>query len=234
MCWRSATRERGTCSSRIAENGYFINANDSRSLLRPRSRLRSRIIATLCADGQFAVVVRTGIHFHLTITTLGFRRRRFVSNGVLGANIVGHSAADGVNFVQRFGEESDAASSLGHNLQCPFGVFGVLFLLQNADGVNGGSAVALQTPHRLLQSFGALVVVSVRNYKKDFLFELRVSFQMVGGVGNRIIKRRSATRLDFFESFLQLLDVGSEILVKPELVVEVDNAHGDGNVFVAE
>src|SRR5208282_6892982 len=122
--------------------------------------LGSSVIAAFRADGEFAAV-RMGIHFHFTISALVFRRRRFVSNDVLGANVVGHRAADAVNFVQRFGEESEAASSLGHDLQSTFSVLRVLFLLQDANGVNRWSAVHLQTPYRLLQSFCALVVVSV-------------------------------------------------------------------------
>src|SRR5208282_3333408 len=145
-------------------------------LLGPRSRLASGVIPAFCANGEFAVAARTGVHFHLAIAALVLRRRRLISDGVLAANVVGHAAADGVNFVQRLGEESEAAGSLGHELQRTFGVLGVLFLFQNANGVNGGSAIALQTPHRLLESFSALVVVSVRNYKDDFLFELRRFF----------------------------------------------------------
>src|SRR5450756_203310 len=115
---------------------------DSR-LLCTGSRLSSGVIPAFRADGEFAVAARTGVHFHLTIAALVFRRRRFVSNGVLAANIVGHAAADGVNFVQRFGEESDAASSLGHDLQGTFGVLWVLFALQDANGVNSWSILAL-------------------------------------------------------------------------------------------
>src|SRR6202790_5912176 len=81
-------------------------------LLRPRSRFGPSVIAALRPDGEFAVAARSGIHFHLTIAALVFRRRRFVSNGVLGSDIVRHAAADGVNFVQRFGKESEAARSL--------------------------------------------------------------------------------------------------------------------------
>src|ERR1019366_8954517 len=192
-------------------------------LLRSGGGLGSSVIPAFRSDGEFTVAPRTSIHFHLTIATLVFRRRRLISNGVLAANIASHFTADGVHFVQRLGKESEAAGSLRHDLQGAFGLLGVLFLLQNANGVNRWSSVALQTPHGLLESFGALVVLSIRNYENDFLFELRALFQVVGGVCNCIIKRRAATRLDFFESFLQLLDVGSEILVKPELVVEVDN-----------
>jgi hypothetical protein len=101
----------------------------------------------------------------------------------------------------------------------------MLFLLQNANRIDGGSAVALQTPHRLLESFGALIVVSVRNHKNDFLLELRFLFQVVGGGNDRIVERRTAASLDFFQPPLQLLDVGSEILVEVVLVVEVDDEY---------
>src|ERR1700694_1092894 len=145
-------------------------------LLRPRSRFGPGVIAALRPDGEFAVAARSGIHFHLTIAALVFRRRRFVSNGVLRSDIVRHTAADGVNFVQRFREESEAARSLRHDLQRTFGMLRMLFALQDANGVNRRSILALQTPHSLLESFGALVVLSVRHYKNDFLFQLRFLF----------------------------------------------------------
>src|SRR5216684_715393 len=189
-------------------------------LLRPRSRLGSGIITALRANCEFAVAARSGIHFHLTIAALVFRRRRFVSNGVLSADIVRHTAADGVNFVQRFGEESKAASSLGHDLQCAFGMFRMLFAFEDANGVNGGPAVALQTPHRLLESFGALVVLSVRNDKNNFLFELAFLFQVVSRGYDRVVECGAAASLDFFQPRFQLVDVGSEILIKVVLVVE--------------
>src|SRR5713101_8390669 len=195
------------------------------ALLRPGGRLGTGVIAALSSDGQFAVVARTGVHFHLTIAPLGFRRRRFVSNRVLGADIVGHAAADGVNFVQRLGKESEAASSLGHDLQGPFGVLRMLFAFQDANGVNGGPAVALQTPYRLLESFGALVVLSVRNYKNNFLFELPFLFQVVSGGYDRIVERSAAASLDFFQPRFQLIDAGSEILIEVVLVVEVDDEY---------
>ena len=53
----------------------------------------------------------------------------------------------------------------------------MLFALQDANGINGWSILALQTPYGLLESFGALVVLSVRNYKNNFLFELRFFFK---------------------------------------------------------
>src|SRR4030081_3651580 len=81
------------------------------SLLRPRGRLGSGVITAFRADGEFSVAARTGIDFHLTIAALVFRCCRFVSNGVLSADIMGHAAADGVNFIQRFGKEREAAGS---------------------------------------------------------------------------------------------------------------------------
>src|SRR5882762_2897394 len=195
------------------------------SLLRPRGRLGSGVITAFRADGEFPVAARTRIHFHLTIAALVFRRRRFVSNGVLRADIVGHAAADRVNFVQRFGKESEAASPLGHDLQGAFGMLRVLFAFQDANGVNGWSAVGLQTPHGLLESFGALVVLSVRNHKNNFLFELPFLFQVVGRSYDRIVERRATPSLDFFQPRFQLIDVGSEILIEVVLVVEVDDEH---------
>src|SRR5271157_2095042 len=197
---------------------------DSR-LLRPGSGLGSGVITAFRADGEFAVAGRTGVHFHLPIAALVFRRRRFVSNGVLVANIVGHAAADGVNFVQRLGKESDPAGALRHELQRAFGAFRMLFLLQDANGVNGWSILCLQTPYRLRESFLALIVLSVRNYENDFLFELRFLFQMVSGGYDRIIERRAAARLDMVQPLFQFIDVGSEILVKVVLVVEVDDEY---------
>src|ERR1700675_4064689 len=59
-----------------------------RILLRPRSRLGPRVITAFRANCEFAVAARPRIHFHLTIAALVFRRRRFVSNGVLGSDLV--------------------------------------------------------------------------------------------------------------------------------------------------
>ena len=78
-------------------------------------------------------------------------------------------------------------------------MFRMLFAFEDANGVNGGPAVALQTPYRLLKSFGALVVFSVGNYKNDFLFQLRIFFQVVGRGYNRIVERSAAASLDFFQ-----------------------------------
>src|SRR5260370_8917346 len=194
-------------------------------LLRPRRRLGSGVITAFRANGKFAGAARSGIHFHLTLAALVFRSPRFVSDGVLGADIVGHAAADRVNFVQCLGEKSEAASSLGHDLQGAFGVLRVLFAFQDANGVNSRSAVALQTPHRLLERFGALVVLSVRNHKNDFLFELPFLFQVVSGGNDRIVERSAAASLDFFQPSFELIDVGSEILIKVVLVVEVDDEY---------
>src|SRR5260370_39833147 len=102
-------------------------------LLRPGSGFGSCVIPALRTHCEFTVVARTGVHFHLAIATLVFRRRRLISNRVLAANIVGHFTADGVNFVQRLGKESETASSLRHDLQGAFGVLRMLFLLQNAN-----------------------------------------------------------------------------------------------------
>src|ERR1039458_9644669 len=194
-------------------------------LLRSGGGLGSSVIPAFRSDGEFTVAPRTSIHFHLTIATLVFRRRRLISNGVLAANIASHFTADGVHFVQRLGKESEAAGSLRHDLQGAFGVLRVLFLLQDANGVNGWSAVALQTPHRLLESFGALVVVSVGNDKNDFLLELRLLFQVACGSDRKRVKPRAPASLDFFQPLLQLFDVGSEILVEVVLVVEVDDEY---------
>src|ERR1700686_4649290 len=62
-------------------------------LLCSRGWLGSGVITAFRPDSEFAVAARTGIHFHLTIAALVFRRRRFVSNRILGTNIVGHAAA---------------------------------------------------------------------------------------------------------------------------------------------
>src|SRR5208337_1264625 len=233
---------RGISNSQVvipsaAKDLLFAGARESRSfaslrmttrsspLLPSRNGLAPSVISAFRADGEFAVAMGTGIHLHLTVATLVLRRRRFVSNGVLGANIVSHGTADGINFVQRLREESEAAGSLRHDLQSASGVLRVLFLLQYADGVDGGSAVDLQTPHCLLQSLGALVVLSVRHHKNNFLFELGVLFQVVGGSDDRIVERRAASRLDLLQPLFQLIDVGGEILVEVVLVVEVDDEH---------
>src|ERR1035437_8460957 len=169
-------------------------------LLRSGGGLGSSVIPAFRSDGEFTVAPRTSIHFHLTIATLVFRRCRLISNGVLAANIASHFTADGVHFVQRLGKESEAAGSLRHDLQGAFGVLRVLFLLQDANGVNGGSAVALQTPHRLLESFGALVVVSVGNDKNDFLLEFRILFQVIVAGNDRVVNSPAPPRASIFSS----------------------------------
>src|ERR1700686_2765705 len=105
-------------------------------LLCPRRRLSSRIIAALRADGKLTVAIRPRVDFHLAISALTFRCRRFVSNRVLGANIMGHGAADGVNFVQCLREEGDSASSIRDDLQRPFSMLRMLFLLQYTNRLN--------------------------------------------------------------------------------------------------
>ena len=54
---------------------------------------------------------------------------------------------------------------------------GVLFAFQNADGIDGWSVFGLQPPYRLLERLGALVVISVRDYKNYLLFELGILFR---------------------------------------------------------
>src|ERR1035437_6641279 len=166
-------------------------------LLRSGGGLGSSVIPAFRSDGEFTVAPRTSIHFHLPIATLVFRRRRLISNGVLAANIASHFTADGVHFVQRLGKESEAAGSLRHDLQGAFGVLRVLFLLQDANGVNGGSAVALQTPHPLLESFGPLLVASVRKRMKPLLEGILRLLQGVGEGNARVVKPGAPGSLDF-------------------------------------
>src|SRR6202041_1605026 len=98
------------------------------------------------------------VDLHLPIAALALGITRFISNRVLRANVMGHCAADRVNFVQRLRKESNAAGSLRHNLQRALGVLRVLFFLQNANRVNRRSILSLQTPNRLLKSLRALVI----------------------------------------------------------------------------
>ena len=48
---------------------------------------------------------------------------------------------------------------------------------------------------------------------------------MVSGGYDRIVERGATASLDFFQSRFQLIDAGSEILIKVVLVVEVDDEH---------
>src|SRR6266853_4998372 len=155
------------------------------------------MITALRAHDELPVAMRTRADLHLPVSALTLGSCRFVADCVLGANVVGHSAADRVNFVQRVGEERYATRSLRHDLQCAFGVPWVLVFFQYANGVNGWSIFGLKAPHGLLQTFTAFVIVAVGDYKNNFLLELRFFFQVVSGSYNRIIKRRTTASFNF-------------------------------------
>jgi len=71
--------------------------------------LATGVVAALGADGHFAVAFWRGHRLSIAGSRLIFRRGWLVSNGVLGTNIVGHGAADGIDFVEGLGKERDAA-----------------------------------------------------------------------------------------------------------------------------
>jgi len=56
----------------------------------------------------------------------------------------------------------------------------VLFLLEDANGIHGRSAIRLEAAYRLLESFRTLVVFAVGHHENDFLLQLRVFLQVIG------------------------------------------------------
>src|SRR5258708_32048019 len=163
-----------------------------------------------------------GVNANHAVAAGGFCIGGFVADGVLIANVVGDSLADLVDFVEGARKESDAAGLLRQNLQSATGV-AFFFATQQPDGVDGGSALLLQGLRCLLQRIAAGIVFAVGDHEDDLLVAAGVAFQMIGGGVNGVVESRAAAGIIFFQGFLQLANVGGEVLIKKLFVIEVDD-----------
>ena len=94
-----------------------------------------------------------------------------VRDSVLVADIAGDSAADGIDFVESLGEESNPSGTLGQDFESLLGAFGMFFIPENANGIDRGPIFLLQLFYRLFQSLTAGVVLAIGDQEYDFLFE---------------------------------------------------------------
>src|ERR1700689_4613073 len=132
------------------------------------------VVPILPAHGQLAVALCLGLHAHAAKPARTPRIGRLVADGVLVAPIAGHGATDLVHLAERLGKKGPSAGALLDDFQSPPGAFGMLFLAENSNGVDGRPVLPLQLFDRLFQSFQAGVVFSVGHYKQHFFLQLRV------------------------------------------------------------
>src|SRR5205807_10146027 len=120
-----------------------------------------------------------------------------------------------------FREVGDTAGRIGDFFQRAHGLFAVLFVFvaEKADSVNHYVGL-LNFANSLFQSVAAGVVFAVGHGQQDFLV-LVAFFLVVHRADERVIKRRTAARIDAFERFLQFRNAAGEILVEVEIVVVV-------------
>ena len=99
---------------------------------------------------QLAMAFGFGFYADLAEASSTFGSGWFVADGVLVADVISDSAADRVHFVQSLGKEGDSACSLAENVQGFLGAPGMLFVAENADGIDCRAVLVLQLLYRLL------------------------------------------------------------------------------------
>src|SRR5437899_5941992 len=107
-----------------------------------RSPLLARVVPAPGADGELAISVGSGIHMDAPVTARTLRIGGLVANRVLIANVMGYGSADGIYFIQSFGEERNPSGPLGHGLQSPM-CAPLFFISKQANGVYGGPVLLL-------------------------------------------------------------------------------------------
>src|SRR5581483_12281993 len=110
-----------------------------------------RKVAIASTDLQVFIPGGMSLHMDLAISAIAARIRRLVSDAVLVADIARHFRADLIHFLQVFGEESHATSLIRKGLQSSLGPLGARLIAQNADGVNGGTAITLHRSNSAFQ-----------------------------------------------------------------------------------
>ena len=103
----------------------------------------SSVVAALRADNELAMALGFGFYANLAETTSAFGSGRLITDSVLVTDVVGDGAADGIYFIQSLGKERDSSGSLAENFERFPGPPRVLFVPQDADGVNGGAILLL-------------------------------------------------------------------------------------------
>src|SRR5437867_4062499 len=102
-----------------------------------------------------------GCDFYGAVAAVGTRVGRFVRNAVLVADVARNFLADLVDFFQVLWEESNAAGLQRERLQRALGGALLVFGAENANSVDGGTVLALDGAHSLLQRLAALIVIAV-------------------------------------------------------------------------
>src|SRR5215469_3448072 len=162
-----------------------------------RGRLRTGVVTTLGADHHFPVPFGFGIYTDLAESAGAFGIGRFIPDGVLIANVVGDIFADLIHFIEGLGEECDAASAVGEDLQCFLGTLGMLFVAEDSDRVDRRPILLLQLLDRLLEGFAAGVVFAVGHDEDHFLLQPGILLQVIGGSNDSVVESGPTAGVDF-------------------------------------
>src|SRR5262249_29964394 len=136
-------------------------------------------VSAASANLKFFVAGRMGYDTDRAVTAVGARIGRFIRDGVLVADIVGHGLAHLIHFFQVLRKERYSTRLQGERFQGALESFCIAFLAQDADGVDGGSVFILDRTNGLLQRFAALVVVAVSDDQQYLLLALGALGQML-------------------------------------------------------
>src|SRR5947207_8261249 len=78
--------------------------------------LLAGVVAAAGTHCESAVAAGAGVHVDGAVSSDSLRSARLITNCVLVADIVRHGAADGIDFIRRFGQEGDSSGTLRHSL----------------------------------------------------------------------------------------------------------------------
>ena len=123
------------------------------------------------------MVCSLGLDSNCLITILGTIPRGLECQGVLAANVVGHSARDRVYVLEILGKERHAPGARCQILQC-IASAARQPLIRQSDRVECLAFVGLQFPDRLLQRFAAHIVLPISYHKQDLLRKAGIVLQV--------------------------------------------------------
>src|SRR2546430_11877323 len=74
--------------------------------------LLAGVVAAAGTHCEPAIAAGAGVHVDGAVSSDSLRSARLITNCVLVADIVRHGAADGIDFIRRFGQEGDSSGTL--------------------------------------------------------------------------------------------------------------------------
>src|SRR5947199_3165877 len=77
--------------------------------------LLAGVVAAAGTHCESAVAAGAGVHVDGAVSSDSLRSARLITNCVLVADIVRHGAADGIDFIRRFGQEGDSSGAVRHS-----------------------------------------------------------------------------------------------------------------------